>query len=201
LPYNFTRGLALSIHHFFAVIISTLLFTLYACGGGGGVATPAAVTAAPAAQTGVLTTTTNSVATGDTINGLPITNATAIAKLAAALTAVPSATAQIDATTYPIAGKQFFRNFVGMAGSDATLNSLNSTTSSAKTVIIIGEFQSFTAARVFPCTFNPTDYNSSRGDCNVVNIAPGPYPAQSSGGSKCREIEYQSGIIQQCIKD
>lgn len=196
----------------------TVLLSISACGGGDGSA-PIATTAPNAgasaiasnttqasSQTttqvdGVVTTTGNNIATGDTINGLPITNATAISKLSTALASVPTATTQAEAITYPIAGKQYFVNLVSMSGSDPTVNLMNSTTSAANTVTIIGEFQNFTSARIFPCTFNPADYKLSAGDCNTVNIAPGSYPTQSSGGSKCREIPYKSGIILQCIRD
>jgi hypothetical protein len=196
-----------------SVTLVSTVFSLSACGGGGDAVSPtpttttgtsqttSQTTAQTGSQTGVVSNTTTNIATSDTINGLPITNATALTRLSAAVTAVASATAQTEATTYPIAGKQFFRNLVGMSGSDSTLNIMNSATSGARTVTIVGEFQSFTAARVFPCTFNPTDYKSASGDCDTVNIAPGPYPAQSSAGSKCRDIAYKSGIIQQCIKD
>jgi hypothetical protein len=200
-----------------SVTIVSTVFSLSACGGGGDTVSPTPTTTTGTSQTssqttsqtttqtgsqtgGVSATTTN-IATGDTINGLPITNATALTRLSAAVTAVPAATAQTEATIYPIAGKQFFRNLVSISGADSTLNIMNSATSSARTVTIVGEFQSFTAARVFPCTFNPTDYKTASGDCDTVNIAPGPYPAQSSAGSKCRDIAYKSGIIQQCIKD
>jgi hypothetical protein len=195
----------------------TVLLSISACGGGDG-STPAATTAPNAGasaiasdttqassptstQVGGVLTTSNNIATGDTMNGLPITNAIAISKLSTALASVPTATTQAEAVTYPIAGKQYFVNLVSMSGSDPTLNLMNSTTSAANTVTIIGEFQSFTSARIFPCTFNPADYKLSAGDCNTVNVAPGSYPTQSSGGAKCREIPYKSGIILQCIRD
>jgi hypothetical protein len=203
----------LKIYRPFGVCTLSWLLYLNGCGGDGSgeVATAAASTTTTssgsqtAVQTGLqnsaVATTVNNISTADTINGIIITNRSALTMLATSLAAVPLTTAQSEAVTYPIAGKQFFRNFVGMSGSDPNLLLMNSTTSSAKTVTVIGEFQSFTAARVFPCTFNPVDYKSQNGDCNTVNIAPGPYPAQSSGGAKCRELPYQSGIIQQCIKD
>jgi hypothetical protein len=181
--------------------------SLPACGGGGSdaavIVPNQGASIAPAnTNSNILSgTVVNDIASGDRVNGQLLTNRAAISLLAGAIAAEPTARQQADATKYPVAGKQFFRNLVGMSGSDTTLSLLNSTPSTAKTVTIVGEFQSFTAARVFPCTFNPADYQSSRGDCDTVNIAPGPYPAQSSAGSKCRDIAYKSGIIQQCIKD
>jgi predicted small lipoprotein YifL len=200
--------------------VTTLLFlSITACGGGEPTQTPIAATASvttaanssSTSQTSqastnsstqaIVSNAVNNVSTGDKINGLPITNPTTLSRLSTAIANVPQVTQQSEATTYPIAGKQFFRNLVSLSGSDPTLNLLNSTPSSATTVVIIGEFQNFTAARIFPCTFNPTDYKADKGDCNTVNIAPGAYPAQSSAGSKCRSIAYQSGIIEQCILD
>jgi hypothetical protein len=203
----------LKTYRLFGVCTLSLLLCLNGCGGGGSseVATAAAnttttssgtqTTVQTSTQNGAVTTTVNNISTADTMNGIIITNRSALAMLAASVAAVPVTTAQSEAVTYPIAGKQFFRNFVGVSGSDPNLLLMNSTISSARTVIIVGEFQSFTAARVFPCTFNTADYKVQNGDCNAVNIGPGPYPVQSSAGSKCRSITYQSGIIEQCIRD
>jgi hypothetical protein len=192
----------------YSLLLSLIIgISLPACGGGGSdaaVLVPnqgASIAPANTSFNGPSGTVANDIASGDRVNGQLLTNRAAISLLAGSIAAEPTARQQADATKYPVAGKQFFRNLVGMSGADTTLSLLNSTPSTAKTVTIVGEFQSFIAARVFPYTFNPTDYQSARGDCELVNIAPSAYPAQSSLGAKCRTIPYQSGVIEQCIRD
>jgi hypothetical protein len=101
-------------------------------------------------------------------------------EIVAPVASVTASAQRSETTTYRIVDKPCIHNFIGIFGSNSTLNILNATMVAA-TLVIIGVFQSHTCARTFQGAFNTVGYQSSPGDCDSASAAADRYPTQISG--------------------